>query len=72
MGGVPVKTNQKASQLPEIRINSVTWTRESHGLFDFEGTEIEKKHFRVRGNQRISRYESDVQISATESGDFYE
>ena len=58
--------------MPDIKINATTWTRESHGLFDFEGVEIERKTFKVRGNLRITRDESDVQIVPTDKDNFYE
>lgn len=51
--------------MPEVNIRTVTWTRESHGLFDFEVKEserklFEKKQFKIRGSHRIYRAESDV------------
>lgn len=55
-----------------MTIKSTTWTKESHGLFDFEGTEIEIKNFKVEGNLRLSRYSSDVQITQLENGNFFE
>ena len=47
-------------------MQAITWTRESHGLFDFEGVETEKKSFKFKGNSRIFRYESDVQVRCEE------
>jgi hypothetical protein len=47
-------------------MQAITWTRESHGLFDFEGVETEKKFFKLKGNSRIFRYESDVQVRCEE------
>lgn len=32
-------------KLPEVLIKTITWTRESHGLFDFEVKESERKLF---------------------------
>ncbi len=55
-----------------MRIHSKTWTRESHGLYDYEGTEVQFKYFQVKGNLRISRTESEVQIRQTEHNNFYE
>ena len=51
---------QEAKNIPEALIYSTTWTRESHGLFDFEGKEIVSKQFRIKGSHRIFRTESDV------------
>jgi hypothetical protein len=58
--------------MPEMRILVKTWTRESHGLYDFEGTEVEERNFKAKGNLRISRNESDVQIRQTDYNNFYE
>ena len=65
-------SHRNNQQLPELRIQTSTWTRESHGLYDFEGVEIERKSFRVKGNQRVFRHESEVEIRATELNNFYE
>lgn len=51
--------------MPEMLIRCITWTRESHGLFDFEVKEserklYEKKLFRIKGHHRVYRAESDV------------
>lgn len=32
-------------KMPEVNIRTITWTRESHGLFDFEVKESERKLF---------------------------
>ena len=52
-------------KLPEVNIRTITWTRESHGLFDFEVKEserklFEKKQFKIKGHHRLYRSESDV------------
>jgi len=53
-------------KMPEVNIRSVTWTRESHGLFDYEVKEserkvlFEKKQFKLKGTHRIYRAESEV------------
>jgi len=52
--------------MPELRIQTSTWTRESHGLYDFEGEEIERKFFKVKGNQRVFRYENEVEIKLSD------
>ena len=33
------------TKMPEVNIRTITWTRESHGLFDFEVKESERKLF---------------------------
>ena len=57
--------SSKDVKMPEVNIRTITWTRESHGLFDFEVKEserklFEKKQFKIKGNHRVFRNESDV------------
>ena len=52
-------------KMPEMQIRTITWTRESHGLFEFAVKEserklFEKKQFKIKGNHLILRNESDV------------
>ena len=56
--------------MPELNIRATTWTRESHGLYDFEGTETEKKQFKIKGNHRVFRLESDVRMEMVEDENF--
>ena len=53
--------------MPELIINAETWTRESHGLYDFEGTETQQISIRLKGSHRIIR--NDSKISATQVPD---
>lgn len=62
-------------KMPEVLIRTITWTRESHGLFDFEVKEserklYEKKQFRIKGNHRVFRSESDVTVDLQLSDNF--
>ena len=41
-------------------IYTETWTRESHGLYDFDNDEIQSCKFRINGSFIISRKESTV------------
>jgi len=41
-------------------LTAETWTRESHGLFDFEGSEIQQINLRLKGSHRIVRHDSNV------------
>jgi len=55
-----------------VLIKTITWTRESHGLFDFEVKEserklFEKKQFKIKGSHRIFRAESDVTAESVTS-----
>ena len=47
--------DNKNIKMPEMAIKTITWTRESHGLFDFEVKEserklYEKKQFKIKGS----------------------
>jgi hypothetical protein len=55
MGASSTKLKQ-----PELRIQSDTWTRESHGLYDFDGTETSQTHFKLSGTYNILREEHNV------------
>lgn len=48
------------NRIPELLVSVETWTRESHGLYDFEGTEIQKISLKLKGSHRISRDDSKV------------
>ena len=39
-------------------------------MYDFEGTEIERKQFRIKGSHRLFRAESDVNLELVESERF--
>ena len=60
----------EAKNIPEAIVWSTTWVRESHGLYDFEGTEIERKQFKIKGSHRFYRAESEVNIEHVESERF--
>lgn len=58
-----------------MQIRTITWTRESHGLFDFEVKEserklFEKKQFKIKGNHLILRNESDVVAEQVNTSSF--
>ena len=40
----------------------VTWSRDSHGLFDYESRYINKKNIKTTTNGRIVRSENDVEL----------
>ena len=65
----PVK-GAEGRGIPEVNIRATTWTRESHGLYDFEGTETERKQFKIKGNHRVFRVESDVRMELVEDDRF--
>ena len=62
-------------KMPEVNIKTITWTRESHGLFDFEVKEserklFEKKQFKIKGSHHLFRNESEVTTDITASNGF--
>ena len=67
-----------APKVPEVDIRAVTWTRESHGLFDFEQKESErnlylkKKFSGIKGTHHFFREESHLTIKAVEQGENYQ
>jgi hypothetical protein len=48
------------SEIPYLRIRTETWVKESHGLYDYEGTELEVQNFTTSGNQRFKRLETKI------------
>ena len=40
----------------------VTWSRDSHGLFDYESRYISKKNIKTTGDGRIVRLNNDVEF----------
>ncbi|KAF4667461.1 hypothetical protein FOL46_002519 [Perkinsus olseni] len=49
---------------PPIHIESTTWTRDSHELFDYESRNITKSNFQVVGNARFIRRNGEVSMEA--------
>ena len=41
----------------------VTWSRDSHGLFDYESRYISKKNIHTTTNGRIVRLNNDVELT---------
>ena len=60
---VPLQTSQTSGSesYSELTVKAVTWTKESHGLFDFEGLDTERKIFKLKGTHRFYRYENAVE-----------
>ena len=40
----------------------VTWSRDSHGLFDYESRYINKKNIKTATNGRIVRINDDIEL----------
>jgi hypothetical protein len=49
-----------------------TWTRESHGLYDFEGTEIMQLAMKLKGSHRISRNDSKITTIKLQDSETFE
>ena len=46
----------------EVLLRCVTWSRDSHGLFDYESRYIAKKNIRTTEGGRIIRLLNDVEF----------
>lgn len=46
----------------EVYIRCVTWTKDSHGLFDYESRHITKKNIKSTKGGRIVRISNDVEL----------
>ena len=55
-----------------LTAKTVTWTRESHGLFDFEGQDIVRKQFKIKGSHRFYRDENTVEVDSADGPDIFE
>ena len=45
-----------------VYMRCVTWSRDSHGLFDYESRYINKKNIKTTKSGRIIRLENDVEL----------
>lgn len=59
-------TAQCDKKTPELRVSTETWTRESHGLYDFEGNEVNLKSFALKGTHTIARNDSTIYVKPIE------
>jgi len=44
-------------------MRGVTWSRDSHGLFDYESKNIQKTQWVTQEQARITRIDNNIQIS---------
>jgi len=58
----PGKNNPKSNHKTNLFVRSSTWTRESHGLFDYEGKNLLKKVMKTSIPGKIIRIGHDVHI----------
>ena len=70
---VPLEKSQtnQSQNFSELSIKTVTWTRESHGLFDFEGQDIIRKQFKVKGSHRFYRDENKVSVEPADNDEVF-
>ncbi len=45
-----------------VYMRCVTWSRDSHGLFDYESRYINKKNIRTATSGRIVRLNNDIEL----------
>ena len=50
------------SQIAALEVTSLTWCRDTHGLFDYESKSVHKKYFKVSEACSISRHMDDCYI----------
>ena len=50
------------SKVYEVYLRCVTWTRDSHGLFDYESKNIAKKNIKTQTGGKIIRIKDDIQL----------
>ena len=46
-----------------VYMRGVTWSRDSHGLFDYESKNIQKTQWVTQEQARITRIDNNIQIS---------
>lgn len=56
----------QSNQIFEINMRCVTWSRDSHGLFDYESRYITKKNLTTNQEGFIVRVNNDVEFIGTE------
>ena len=54
------------TQTGTLEVTSLTWGRDTHGLFDYENKSVHKKHFKVSQSCSISRHLDDCYIRETQ------
>lgn len=53
-------------------MSTETWTRESHGLYDFEGNEVNTANFSIKGTHNISRSDSTIIVNPVDKSHTFE
>jgi len=55
--------NYQSKPTPKIVIKTLTWSRDSHGLFDYESKNVNKKYLTCQGPNNLIRIKNDVQLT---------
>lgn len=54
--------NKEEAVLPELNIKTQSWTKESHGLFEYDTKDLETMYFKLKGCQLLKRHEFKVTV----------
>jgi len=57
------KSDSRQKSKPQLVIKSFTWSRDSHGLFDYESKTLTKKNIKSSNSGRIVRRSNDVSFT---------
>jgi len=52
-----------------VKLKTMTWTRESHGLFDYESSSIKEKEFHMAKNFNVCRKEMEIEVDEGNVGE---
>ena len=66
MGGCASKFEETECNIEGVRpiiINSETWKRDSHGLFDYETNDVVRKTLKIVGNTQIYRENDSLEMT---------
>jgi len=55
----------KPSVTTSIIMKTLTWSRDSHGLFDYESRQVNKQYLTCKGSVHISRHANSVELSSS-------
>ena len=55
-------THAEGTKIFEVYLRCVTWTRDSHGLFDYERKNIAKKNIKTQTGGKIIRLGDEIQL----------
>jgi hypothetical protein len=60
-----VKKLPKSADVPPLTINSYTWTKESHGLFDYDLKDVLNVNYEALESVNILRKELNIAFSSS-------